>query len=276
MWKYIIIGSVVLFGTAAFIFHKNLEALTAPSGEVAAIQTQYQDAVTKNKNISLDKTIKAYSDMRTEWLNERKGKADSEKADFDTKSQEVEEEISQLSARYDAIEGDFKRLREELDNTLLGVSKSVGLEEESTDPEEVASHVAELMNENIELEKKVAQEEATITALGNQLEDLTKKIADAKLLQQQRQNRISPADLKCTVLKTDPEWNYVILDAGIDKNIVIGSRLAVMRGDKKICELNMTLVEANRSSGDVVYNTLLPGECVKAGDTVVSVQPDKK
>lgn len=276
MWKYIIIGSVVLFGTAAFIFHKNLEALTAPSGEVAAIQTQYQDAVNKNKNISLDKTIKAYSDMRTEWLNERKGKADSEKADFDTKSQEVEEEISQLSARYDAIEGDFKRLREELDNTLLGVSKSVGLEEESTDPEEVASHVAELMNENIELEKKVAQEEATITALGNQLEDLNKKTADAKLLQQQRQNRISPADLKCAVLKTDPEWNYVILDAGIDKNIVIGSRLAVMRGDKKICELNMTLVEANRSSGDVVYNTLLPGECVKVGDTVVSVQPDKK
>lgn len=276
MWKYIIIGSVVLFGTAAFIFHKNLEALTAPGGEVAAIQTQYQDAVNKNKNIALDKTIKAYSEMRTEWLNERKTKADSEKTDFEGQSQAVEEEISQLSARYDAIEGDFKRLREELDNTLLGVSNSVGLDEATTDPEEVATHVAQLMEANIELERKVAQEEATITALGKQSEDLNNKITAAKKLQQDRQNRISPPELKCAVLKCDPEWDYVILDAGIDKGIVIGSRLAVMRGDKKICELNMTLVETSRASGDVVYDTLLPGESVQAGDTVVSVRNDKK
>ena len=275
MWKYIIIGSVVLFGTAAFIFHKNLEALTAPGGEVAAIQTQYQDAVTKNKNIALDKSIKAYSEMRTEWLNERKGKADTEKADFESKSQAVEEEISQLNARYDAIEGDFKRLREELDNTLMGVASSVGLDEGTTDPEEVASHVAELMNSNIELEKKVAQEEATITSLGKQLDHITNEITKAKALQQDRQKRISPAELKCAVLKTDAEWGHVILDAGIDKGIVIGSRLAVMRGDKKICELNMTVVETNRASGDVVFNTLMPGESVQAGDTVVSVRNDK-
>ena len=275
MWKYIIIGSVVLFGTAAFIFHKNLEALTAPGGEVAAIQSQYQDAVTKNKNIALDKSIKAYSEMRTEWLNERKGKADAEKADFESKSQAVEEEISQLNARYDAIEGDFKRLREELDNTLLGVANSVGLDESTTDPEEVATHVAELMNSNIELEKKVAQEEATITSLGKQLDHITTEIAKAKKLQQDRQARISPAELKCAVLKTDAEWGHVILDAGIDKGIVIGSRLAVMRGDKKICELNMTVVETNRASGDVVFNTLMPGESVQAGDTVVSVRNDK-
>ncbi len=276
MWKYIIIGSVVLFGAAAFIFHKNLEALTAPGGEVAAIQTQYQDAVNKNKNIALDKTIKAYSEMRTEWLNERKGKADTEKADLEGQSQTVEEEISQLSARYDAIEGDFKRLREELDNTLLGVANSVGLDESTTEPEEVVTHVAELMENNIALEKKVAQEEATITALGKQYEDLVNAVAAAKKLQQERQNRISPIDLQCAVLKADAEWDYVILNAGIDKGIVIGSRVAVMRNDKKICELNMTLVEANRSSGDIVLSTLIPGESVKPGDTVVSVHPDKK
>lgn len=275
MWKYIIIGSVVLFGAAAFIFHKNLEALTAPNGEVAAIQTQYQDAVNKNKNVALDKTIKAYSDMRTEWLNDRKSKADTEKADLDGQSQAVEEEISQLSARYDAIEGDFKRLREELDNTLLGVSQSVGLEEASTDPEEVASHVAELMEGNIALEQEVTQEEATITKLVKQTEHLNTRIAEEKQLQLDRQQRKSPRDLKCAVLKTDSDWGYVILDAGIDKGIVIGSRLAVMRDDKKICELNMTLVEENRSSGDIVHGTLLPGESVQAGDVVVSARDDK-
>ena len=45
-----------------------------------------------------------------------------------------------------------------------------------------------------------------------------------------------------------------------------------MRGDKKICELNVTLVESSRASCDVVYSTMLTGERVEVGDTVVSVR----
>lgn len=274
MWKYIIIGSVVLFLAASFVFQKNLEALSAPNGEVAAINTQYRDAITKNRNIALDKTIKAYSEMRIEWLNAQKTKAEGEKVEFDNKSQELEEEISQLNARYDAIEGDFKRTKEELENTLAGAAQVVGMDE-ADDTEAIAREVAALMENNIELERKVAQEEATITALGKQSEDLNNKIAAAKKLAQDRQARISPPELKCSVVRADREWNYIILDAGINKGIVIGSRLAVMRGERKICELNVTLVEKDSASCDIVFSTLLPGEAVYPGDTVVSVRNSK-
>ena len=78
--------------------------------------------------------------------------------------------------------------------------------------------------------------------------------------------------LKCAVVSVDPTWDYVILDSGIDKGIVIGSRLAVMRGSQKVCELTVTLVESNKSSCDVVYSTMRPGDQVQPGDTVVSVR----
>ena len=74
------------------------------------------------------------------------------------------------------------------------------------------------------------------------------------------------------MVMTDPTWDYVILDAGIDKGIVIGSRLAVMRGSQKVCELSVTLVENNKSSCDVVYSTMRPGDKVRPGDTVVAVR----
>lgn len=276
MWKYIIIGSLVLFLAATFVFYKNHGAMTAtPGGEVAAVQTQLQDAVEKNRNISLDKTIKAYSEMRTEWINDRKAKADAEKTDFDGKTEELNGEIAQLTARYDALEGDSKRLREELDNMLEGLANAVGLEEGSTDPEEVAKKLAEMMEENIQLERQVAVEEAAIAALGKESDELNAQITAARKLNQDRQARLSPAELECHVIKSDPSWDYVILDAGIDKGVVIGSRLAVMRGDKQICELNVTLVEASRTSCDVVYSTLLPGERVHSGDRVISVRNNK-
>lgn len=275
MWKYIIIGSLVLFLAATFVFYKNHGAMTAPGGEVAAVHAQLQDAVEKNKNISLDRTIKAYSEMRTEWINDRKAKADAEKTDFDGQTEELNSEITQLTARYDALEGDSKRLREELDNTLEGLANAVGLEEGSADPEEVAKKVAEMMEENIGLERQVAVEEAAIAALGKESDELNAQITAARKLNQDRQARISPAELECHVINSDPSWDYVILDAGIDKGVVIGSRLAVMRDDKQICELNVTLVEANRTSCDVVYSTLLPGERVHSGDRVISVRNNK-
>ena len=275
MWKYIIIGSLVLFLAATFVFYKNHGAMTAPGGEVAAVQTQLQDAINKNKNISLDKTIKAYSEMRTEWINARKTKADAEKSEFDGQTETLNEEIAQLTARYEALEGESKRLREELDNVLQGLATAVGLEEDTADPEEVARKVAELMEGNIELERKVAVEEAAIAALGKESEKLNAQIAAARKLNQDRQARISPAELECHVINSDPTWDYVILDAGIDKGIVIGSRLAVMRDGKQICELNVTLVEASRTSCDVVYSTLLPGERVHSGDRVISVRNNK-
>ena len=128
------------------------------------------------------------------------------------------------------------------------------------------------MDKVVELERSNAEADARIAALGAESERLTALIAAARKLAQDRQARLSPPELKCNVLTADRQWDYVILDAGINKGIVIGSRLAVMRNGKKICELNVTLVESTRASCDVVYSTMITGERVEVGDSVVSVR----
>lgn len=276
MWKYIIIGAVVLFLFAVYVFSKNHEALVAPgsNGEIAALQTQYRNAVKKNKDISLDKTIKAYATMRTEWMQGEKASFEKQKADFDAQTAALKQESSELQIKYDRIGGEVERAAAQMEEVLRGIAGLVGMDSDS-EMDEIAEQASALTQENLELEKKVAQEEASVNALNKQIEGYLARSAAARQLNKDRQARISPPELDCKVITSDTQWDYVILDAGINKGIVIGSRLAVMRGDKKICELNVTLVETSRSSCDIVYSTLLPGESVQVGDRVISVRNNK-
>ena len=272
MWKYIIIGSVTLFLGATYLFTKNHGAMTSSSGEIAAIQSQFDSAVNKNKNIALDKTIKAYAEYRAELMKEEQARNEAKKAEAESKTETVKGELAEATSEYESITGSLEAIKDEKANAFAKVAPIVELDADSATEDEIGEAVRELMELTAKLERENAEADARIAALGAESERLVALIAAAKKLAQDRQARLSPPELKCSVVSADRQWDYVILDAGIDKGIVIGSRLAVMRGDKKICELNVTLVESSRASCDVVYSTMLTGERVEVGDTVVSVR----
>ncbi len=272
MWKKIIIGSVVLFVASSYLYFANNDAMTSSEGEVAFLQQQFRDAADKSKEYHIDRYIKAYADMRTEEFTRLKEQYTQEKSDLDTESAAMREEIAQKQAMYEAVENELAALKAELSKLLNDAAAAVEIDggDDSELLHDVAAKVTEFIQANTELEREIAQEDARIAALGAESERLLKLIADGKKLNQDRQARISPPELSCSVLTSDPQWDYVILDAGVDKGIVIGSRLAVMRGEEQVCELNVTLVESNRSSCDVVYSTLKPGDRVRAGDKVIA------
>ncbi len=271
MWKKIIIGSVVLGAASTYIFFDNNGDITSSEGEIAFLQQQFRDASDKSKEYHIDRYVKAYAELRTQDFNNLKEKYSQEKTDLDSQSASTREEIARTQATIDAATTEVQKLQADLKKLLDDAADAVELEsEDQIELREVAERLTEFLQANAALERKVAEEDALIASLGAESEKLLKLIADGKKLNQDRQARISPVDLSCSVLTTDPQWDYVILDAGVDKGIVIGSRLDVMRGDQKICELNVTLVESTRSSCDVVYSTLKAGERVKAGDRVVT------
>ena len=272
MWKYIIIGSVTLFLGATYLFTKNHGAMTSSGGEIAAIQSQFDSAVNKNKNIALDKTIKAYAEYRAELMKEEQARNEAKKAETESRTETVRGELAEATSEFESITGSLEAIKDEKANAFAKVAPVVELDADSATEDEVADAVRELMELTAKLERENAEADARIAALGAESERLVALIAAAKKLAQDRQARLSPPELKCAVVSADRQWDYVILDAGIDKGIVIGSRLAVMRGDKKICELNVTLVESSRASCDVVYSTMLTGERVEVGDSVVSVR----
>ncbi len=270
MWKKIIIGSVVLFAASSYIFFANNDGMKS---ELAFLQQNSRDTVEKSKEMNIDRYVKLYAEMRTESFNALKEQYAQQKTELDTESATVREEITQMQTACETADADYKRLRDDLNALLNDAATTADMDTgDDIDLREVAEKITELIKANEELEREIAQEEARIAALGAESERLLKLIADGKKLNQDRQARLSPPELSCNVLNTDPQWDYVILDAGVDKGIVIGSRLAVMRGDEQICELNVTLVESTRASCDVVYSTLRAGERVFVGDKVVSVR----
>ncbi len=273
MWKKIIIGSVVLFVASSYFYFANNDAMSSSDGEVAFLQQQFRDAADKSKEYHIDRYIKAYADMRTAEFSRLKEEYAQEKSELDSESATMREEITKIQSMCEAVEHELKTIKNELSSLLNDAASAVDMEGgDDLELREVAQKVTEFIQANEALERKLAEEDARIAALGADSERLLKLIADGKKLNQDRQARISPPELSCTVINSDPQWDYVILDAGVDKGIVIGSRLAVMRGEEQICELNVTLVESNRTSCDVVYNTLKPGERVRVGDRVITAK----
>ncbi len=273
MWKKIIIGSVVLFAASSYLYYANNGAMSSSDGEIAFLQQQFREVSDKSKDYHIDLYIKSYANLRTAEFNKQKEQYGEEKTDLDQKSTDACAEIADLEKKIADSDEELKKLKQELTTLLNDAASAVEIDNadaEDFELREVAEKVTEFIQANAELERQLAEKDARIAALGAESERLIKLIADGKKLNQDRQARISPADLSCSVLTTDPQWDYVILDAGVDKGIVIGSRLDVMRGEEKICELNVTLVESNRSSCDVVYSTLKAGDRVQAGDRVTS------
>ena len=279
MWKYIIIGAGVLFLGASFFFYKANTAMTAPEGEVATIQSRFAQAVKKSQEAELDLAIKRYAELRTEFFKLQKQRYEEHKAEIEAEDATVVEAVNKHRADLEAAKNELARLREEFKNFTQQVTTAVegedgaGYAESDVEAaEQMGAKIAELVSANNALEAAVSAEKATVAQLGAESDRTLAATAAAKKLNSDRMARISPAELECSVVTADPNWDYVTINAGINKGVVIGSRLAVMRGDRKICELNVTTVESDRSSAEVVYSTIRPGDSVKPGDRIISVR----
>lgn len=280
MWKYIIIGAGVLFLGASFFFYKANSAMSAPEGELATVQSRFNDAVKKSRDAELDIAIKKYAELRTDFFRLQKQRYEEHKTELDEQDAAVMAEVTKNRGDLDAAKNELNKLREEFKNFTQQVATAVEgedaggsfAESDVEAAEQMGAKIAELVSSNNELEATLSAEKAAVAALGAESERTVAATIAAKKLNSDRMARISPAELEATVVTADPNWDYVIINAGINKGVVIGSRLAVMRGERKVCELNVTTVESERSSAEVVYSTIRPGDSVKVGDRIISVR----
>lgn len=295
MWKFITILSLVVMAAGAFVLYKTHTGIASASGEVAALQMQFDNAVAKNKEIFVDKTIAAYAKMRGDWLKQRKEEVVAQKAKLEEENVGYKSEIEKLAQEWQSMGGETeenkKKMQELLETmannealikALNDASEKDGLEVQPMDASDpgmlaaLAANLRMLEAKKQALAEENSRKEADIAVLAKRKDELDVKIKEADDLVKERQARISPEGLNARVVIADPDWDYVVIDAGIDDGVIIGSRLAVMRGDQKICEMNVTVVEGNRSSCDIVYSTLKTGEMVQPGDRVVPVRAGEK
>lgn len=280
MWKYTILPAIALFLGAGFFFCKNNDALTAPDGEVAAFQSQFRTAVKKSGEIEQDKAIKKYAELRADFFRAQADEYKAQAEEAAAQQASVEQDCTTLVAQIESIKSASKLASETFNKFRSEALTAAELDSTDVSDDEdfrvtIISKLAEAANANEGTESQISSKQAQIAALQNETKATLDLIAAAKKLSSDRMARLSPPELSCSVLSADPNWDFVILDAGIDKGIISGSRLAVHRGDKKICELSVTLVEGARCSCEVIYSTMRPGDRVQVGDKVTAVRDNK-
>jgi hypothetical protein len=101
-----------------------------------------------------------------------------------------------------------------------------------------------------------------------------KKEVDTKLVATQSQVDqykfgIVRAGLSGKILAFNPGWNFVVLSIGDKQGVKANTQMLVMRSGQPIAKVKISSVEPATSIADVIPGSLLKGESVQPGDTVV-------
>lgn len=82
---------------------------------------------------------------------------------------------------------------------------------------------------------------------------------------------VLPQELRGKVLATDPKWDFVVLDIGIDQGVLEDGELLVNRNGKLVAKVRVSSVEKTRCIANIVPGWKI-GEVIE-GDSVLPVQP---
>ncbi len=274
MWSKIIIGAAALFLFGAFLFYKNHQALVTI--EFPQAKSLMEKTETLSKDITRDQYTETYAQMRKKYFEDELAKYTADNEKLTEELAVAKEKITKAEQDAQAIEETLATQQKELSESMKSIVTAAGMEDEvDADLNTVLGRIGEIYQANLRQQQENATVKAQCDALVTRSQGLNKSIDEQKKLASDRNARLAPADLEARVVNAASKWNYVIIDAGSNKDVCIGSRLAVMRGDDKITELNVTTVEGNRSGADIILDTLMPGESVHVGDRVISIRNGK-
>lgn len=279
MWSKIIIGTAVVLIGSGILFYMNHTDLV--SEEFPQARNMMENVETLSKDIARTQYEKKYAEMRKVFFASELERYTQKESDLTEELNSVIAETEKANQETAKLEAELNEKRTELSNAMKELESLVEIEDTS-DPNDTDARMKAILNgvkalyqHNQNTTQENAQTQAQIDALIAQSAELNGEIDIEKKRAADRSARLAPPTLIASVINTQPNWNYVIIDAGTQQDVSIGSRLGVMRGDTKIAELNVTTVEANRAGADIILDTLMVGESVHIGDRVISIRPAK-
>lgn len=279
MWSKIIIGTAVVLIGSGILFYMNHTDLV--SEEFPQARNMMENVETLSKDIARTQYEKKYAEMRKVFFASELERYTQKESDLTEELNSVIAETEKANQETAKLEAELNEKRTELSNAMNELESLVEIEDTS-DPNDTDARMKAILNgvkalyqHNQNTTQENAQTQAQIDALIAQSAELNGEIDIEKKRAADRSARLAPPTLIASVINTQPNWNYVIIDAGTQQDVSIGSRLGVMRGDTKIAELNVTTVEANRAGADIILDTLMVGESVHIGDRVISIRPAK-
>ncbi len=166
-----------------------------------------------------------------------------------------------MTASFLAKQSEFQKIQDEL------ASFNFSDPQEIIDrKEEVDTKNKELVASNDEMNTLVEGAAKKAGTLENELGVLQKRQAEyrQKLINNGKQYQI---------VAVDPQWGFVIVNAGEDNMITPQTVLLVSREGKSIAKLKITSLEKRQTVADIVEGSLAEGNRLQVGDQVILLKP---
>lgn len=255
MIKVLFILTILVTGVAAVFAYKNGRAFADVRTRIASMNTQIA-----SEKKTADALVADCARLDGQ-IRQVRGEIDVE-----------QEKLKQNKNRLVLAESDAKRVQEELD---AKVTKKAKLESDleglpkDVKPETIAEDINRMKKEKADLEgqailkaEEVVAEEAKITVAQNKLNDVTRKIED-------RRKMFERNSLQARVVAVNPDWGFVVIDAGKSSGIEQDTKLLVTRNRETVGKISVISVEGNRTVASIVGDAIFGGSRIAPGDSVI-------
>lgn len=234
----------------------------------ALVVTQF---VTKPKVVQLDQDLKTTTDnlnQTTAARNKAESEAKAAKAAAEATAKELastkterdtaQEEAAKQTARADKLNNDLTTVTKARNEAQQELAQWQAL---NIKPDQVRVLQADL--------KKTTEQRDELEVLKKGVEKMLAR-TEAELRKYKGDDTVvEMPGLKGTVVATDSQWNFVVLDVGENGGAKPGGIVMVRRGDKLVGKAKIMTVEANRSIANILPGWQQGDVAVAKGDVVL-------
>jgi|GEM_PF-2385190 len=254
--KLLFIISALALAAGTFLGFQNRQAFIETRNEKIEINSQ-------RVKPTLDKIDEEIANISTEigkWKDAVASKREKEVALANTQAN-----MKSKTADLTKVGDEMQEKQTELTNLEAQLAQLLGNEtidtitaKIETLSQEIASQRTDKENAAKEYEVargRIAEQEATVASLRRTSADRTKGIG---------QNA-----LEGTIIATNQDYGFAVIDIGENRGITGGSKLIVKRGNQRIGTINISSVSSNKTIGDIEPGSVPAGLAISPGDKVI-------
>lgn len=257
MAKILLIISALVIAATAYLGFATKQKVEEVQGQLkekktALITTQGQLATTKTSlKKSEDELVaaKATIEEKDKDIAAKKGEIDTIKGDLLKATTDLDEKTKKLA-----------EIQEQLDKIGKGPGGNI---------DEMIKQVGDLTKSKADLEVKVAELTQVQDTLNKQLGDEKSKTVSAETQVKAYKQNYTRQGVTGTVLAYNPGWNFVVLSIGDKQSLKAGKEMVVTRGGQMVAKVRVTSVEPSTSIADIIPSSVVKGQSVQPGDSVV-------
>lgn len=194
-------------------------------------------------------------------MNEQRGMKLALVNSENDKNQTLTAQAEELNTQYLAKQAQHQKILDELDAY------------DFKDPQEIIDRNDQAKEKNTQLLASLEEMNVLVDAAAKKTAGQEAQLSTLQDRQQEYRKKLANNSREYRVVAVDPEWGFVVVNAGEDSTITPQSVLLVSRDNKSIAKLKVSSLEKRQTVADLVEGTLADGNRVEVGDKVILLNP---